>query len=246
MDISIEERDALNALSLYLATKRTALRGALNLRAPLTSEEAEDLRIHYSNYFICLFSGIDVLGGTSSMMGGNFKKKLNMAFRSCSEPESEDNYSYIRELRNGIVHRGLDIASQAHFDATFPLLVAPPAVSNRDGTKNFAAFGFYLLEIIKVCEMTVGPTIEAHLDSVGVLNKEIDKKSWGDESRHLIKYSQAIPTVFKNIALESLNSLDLAMLHQIRVEKLRELLKPIEFRMPSDATLITTWGSRRP
>ena len=82
MKISTVERDLLNALSLYLASRRTALRSALRLRAPLSTEAFEDLRIHYSNYFVNLFSAIDLIAESKPVAGEKFNDALEKAFEA--------------------------------------------------------------------------------------------------------------------------------------------------------------------
>lgn len=229
MKLSIAERDLLNALSLYLATRRTALRSALRFRAPLTAEAAEDLRIHYSSYFIALMSAADLLTEDASMNGGAFKESLEATFGAMDTPHAAGNYLYVRELRNAIVHRGLDIASGAHFASDFPLLVAPNPVTSRDGAQKYSAFGFYLLEIVEGCEAVVGPTIQAHLDSLGIMDKEPDTEASAEEARQFIQASAAMPDWVKKMAPECLHVVDWKVMHRDSIAKLRELLKPLDF-----------------
>lgn len=229
MRISTVERDLLNALSLYLATRRTALRSALRLRAPLSTEAFEDLRIHYSNYLVNLFSAIDLIAESKPVAGEKFKDALEKAFEAVGSSSAATNYKYVRELRNAVVHRGLDIASGAHFAGDFPLLVAPNPVTSRDGAQKYAAFGFYLLDIVATCEAVVGPTIEGHLDSVGVLNKEPDAAAWLEETKELIRSSAVIPDGAKNMVPASFGGLDWNAMHRDGVAKLRDLLRPLDF-----------------
>jgi hypothetical protein len=229
MKLSIVERDHLNALSLYLATRRTALRSALRFRAPLSTEASEDLRIHYSNYFVSLFSAVDLLAENKSMAGGDFKDALETAFETVGASRAVTNCAYVRELRNAVVHRGLDIASAAHFAGDFPLLIAPNPAMNRGGTQKYPAFGFYLLEIVAGCEAVVGPTIETHLDSLGILDKRPDSEAWLDETREVIRSSTVIPDWAKKMVPASFDGLDWNAMHRDSVAKLRDLLQPLDF-----------------
>lgn len=136
MHLTLAERDLLNALSLYLATKQTALRSALALRAPLTNEQAQDLRVHYSNYFVNLLSAIELISQGPTPGEQSFSAALDAAYSFTEFPSGAENYGYIRELRNAIVHRGLDIASAVHFAADVPLLVAPHTIANRSGNRH--------------------------------------------------------------------------------------------------------------
>lgn len=229
MKLSIPERDLLNGLSLYLAFRRTALRSALQLRAPLSAEDAEDLRIHYSNYFVNLMSAADLITESPSFEGGVFKKSLETRFAKLSSSDGHENYLYVRELRNAIVHRGLDIASGAHFAADFPLLISPNPILNRNGVQKYPTFSYYLLGVIEGCEAVVGPTLEAHLDSLGIFHKDAAQGTWAAESAEFIRSSTVLPDWVKKMASESLISLDWDSIHRDNITKLRQLLKPLNF-----------------
>lgn len=234
MKLSFAERDLMSALTLYLGTRRTALRSALRLRAPLSVDEAEDLRIHYSNYFVSLMSAADLVAEDAKIQGPTFRTRLEAAFCRVSNPSSSANYSYVRELRNAVVHRGLNIASGAHFAGDFPLLVAPDPVTNQSGNQVHSSFGFYLLEVVEGCEAVVGPTIEAHLDTLGVLDKEPDVDALLEESRRFINASTVMPDWVKKMAPESLSSVDWNAIHRSSILKLRDLLKPLAFASPPE------------
>lgn len=229
MKLSNAERDLLHALSLYLATRRTALRSALRFRAPLSSEASEDLRVHYSNYFVSLFSAVDLITENKSINGDRFKHALETAFETVGTAKAATNCSYVRELRNAIVHRGLDIASGTHFAGDFPLLIAPNSVTNRGGAQKFPAFGFYLLEIVAGSEAVIGPTIAAHLDSLGILTKEPDAEAWLEETKEFIQAATVMPDWVKKLAPPSLDGFDWNAMHRDTVAKLRDLLKPVDF-----------------
>lgn len=241
MKLSIAERDFLSALALYLATRRTALRSALQLRAPLSAEAAEDLRIHYSNYFVSLMAATELLIKDTSVNGASFEQTLETAFGALSTPLSATNYLYVRELRNAIVHRGLDIASATHFVDDFPLLVAPTSVRNRGRAQRYSAFGFYLLQVVKGCETVVGPTINAHLDSLGILDKEPDVEAWAEETRQLVQTSAVMPDWVREIASDSLHMSDYTVIHHDRISRLRGLLLPFSFALPSKVH--TDWAA---
>jgi hypothetical protein len=234
MKISRVEQHLLHSLDLYLASKRTALRSALKLRAPLQADEAEDLRIHYSNYYVNLISAIESISEVGDFEPGLFLKTLEARFSTIDATSGSDNYMYVRELRNSIVHRGLDIASGAHFVSNFPLLIAPAMVNNKWHDKSYLRFSYYLLGVIELCETVVGPTIEEHINQIGVFNKEPDREEWPGESLKFIDLSTEMPEWAKSMARESLPTVCLLTMHQGRVAKVRERLKPIAFDVPAE------------
>lgn len=233
MKITIAERDFLSALTLYLVTRRTALRSALRLRAPLTVEDAEDLRAHYSNYFVSLMSAVDLVVENRSLEQEDFKKALEAGFKSLALSNNTDSYLYVRELRNAIVHRGLDVASSSHFAGDFPLLIAPNPIANRSGDKKHLSFSYYLLGIIEVCEAVIGPAIQAHLNTLGILEKTPDIEAWMAESIGIIKSSTVMPDWVKTMAPESLIALDWESMHRHSIAELRGVLNPLDFDWPS-------------
>lgn len=226
MKLTLLERDLLNSLLLYLSTRRTALRSALQMRVPLSAEQAEDLRIHYSNYFINLLSAIEAIREDEQFEGKCFADALESSFSFVDFPNGADNYAYIRELRNAIVHRGLNIFSAAHFPENVPLLVAPNQVTNRSGSRKYDSFSFYVLGVIERCESVVGSTIEAHLEKMGLFEKSPDSEESLSESLEFIESSAAMPEWAKKMAQANLEAVDFHVIHQASIAKLQEALKP--------------------
>jgi len=224
--LSITERDFLNSLSLYLATRRTALRSALKFRAPLSVDDTEDLRVHYSNYFVSLMSASDLLKDNDLMRGQAFEDALKSRFGAAGV-SGETNYLYLRELRNSLVHRGLDIARAANFAGDFPLLVSPSPVTNWNGTKEYSTFGQYVLEVVQRCEAVVGPTINAHLGALGIFDKQPDIVAFAELDRQAIESSALMPARTKQAVLASLSAEHYSAVHSAQLAKLRELLKPV-------------------
>lgn len=227
MKLSITERDLLNSLSLYLSTRRTSLRAALQMRAPLSAEQAEDLRIHYSNYFVNLLSAIEAIREDEQFEAKRFAEALESNFASKDSPSGANNYAYIRELRNAIVHRGLNLFSTAHFPENVPLLVAPNQITNKSGNRRYESFSFYVLGVIERCESVVGPTIEAHLENIGLFEKYPDSEESLAESLEFIESSVVIPDWAKKMAQATIGKVDFHVIHQASVAKLREILKPL-------------------
>lgn len=86
------------------------------------------------------------------------------------------NYSYIRELRNSIIHRGLDVTSSAHVLDDFPMIIAPPFIVDRYDTKQYQAFAYYLLDIISKCEAVIPPLILKFLEDEKIIYSTISEE----------------------------------------------------------------------
>ena len=105
----------LGTIFFYLRNKRFAIKKMIAFSAPIDEDKTEDTQIAYGIYFNSLVSLIDFtkekieklknVNGTSpfSELETNLINILG----------SEDNYHYLRELRNSIVHRGYDVLKMA-------------------------------------------------------------------------------------------------------------------------------------
>jgi hypothetical protein len=149
-----------------------------------------------------------------------------MAFGFKEFPDGANNYGYIRELRNAIVHRGLNIASAAHFAADVPLLIAPKTIANQSGRIHYKAFSYYVLGLVERCEAVVGPTIEARLNTLGLLERAPDDQEVFAENLAHIERSAAMPDWAKKMSLENIGAVDFTAIHLASIANLRDLLKP--------------------
>lgn len=208
MNSARDDSEILCALKWYFESKNLALKNALQFRCPLSVEQQRELRQYYSEYFASLVSAIDLLRETKYRHSGKFKDVLEKAFVFDSFPDGRNNYLYVRELRNSILHRGLDVCSAAHVNGDFLLMVAPLFMSSRDGGKTFQAFGFYLLEIIAKCEDVIGPLIARHLDEVGLLKPELTQNQAIENTRKFIAECETMPEWAKQLAHDTVATID--------------------------------------
>jgi len=216
---------------MYFSSKRTALRSALQLRSPLSVEQAEDLRVHYSNYFINLLSGIDLVRDYGHVDWKAFMNELEATFVTPHAVDGKMNYWYVRELRNSIVHRGMDIFTAASFPNNFPLLIAPQTVTNLDGTKIYQRFGVLLIQIVGLCEAVIGPLVEVHLRKAGLFSLQVEPEIWRAETIAAIESSDFVPDWVKKMTPEALEHVDVSVVHQATVNKLIDVLKPCPFTL---------------
>lgn len=110
-NLSIANRQMLYSLSWYMTARQTELRAALSLRTPLSVTNQADMRVHYSGYFLNLLAATELFRETTTLQSNDFETQLYSRLVFDEFENGETNYPYIRELRNAIVHRGLDITS---------------------------------------------------------------------------------------------------------------------------------------
>ncbi|MCD1634450.1 hypothetical protein K7H91_11775 [Martelella mediterranea] len=225
--LSIENRNMLYSLSWYMSARQTALRAALSFRTPLSVTDQADMRVHYSGYFVNLLAATELFRETKTLQPNDFEVQLYSRMVFPGYEDGEANYSYIRELRNAVVHRGLDITSKAHVDGNFPMFLAEPEVKNQNGKKTFCAFGSYLLDVIAKCESVVGPVMLDCLNAASTFESTTDVEAAVAETPAFIEQSDDMPEDVKAIALTiEFKHEWFAAAHNSAMAKLRAALEP--------------------
>lgn len=227
--LSIANRDMLYSLSWYMSARQTALRAALSFRTPLSVTDQTDMRVHYSGYFLNLLAATELLRETTTLLPNDFEAQLYSRLVFDGFQDGEANYSYIRELRNAVVHRGLDITAAAHIDGNFLWLLAEPKVQNKGRKKTFFAFDKYLLHVIEKCESVVGSVMLDCLNAAGIFEATIDGDLAVMEYREAVEQSHAMPDHVKVMALATEFKPEWAVAaHSAAMTKLREALAPCD------------------
>jgi len=214
----------LSDIKWYFELKNLSLKNALSMRCPLSVENQRDLRQYYSQYFAGLLSATEMLLEKEYPYQRKFRLSLESCFAFDGFPDGEQNYCYIRELRNSIIHRGFDISSAAHINDDFPLFVAPPSVKNRSGAIEYRAFGYYLLEIIKRCESVVGKLFSEHLKEVGFLEPIVEQEQLVAQSKQYIVESSAMTGWVRQQALEAIGEIDHVEVQKSAIRSVVEVL----------------------
>lgn len=221
---AIQHSELRSSLEWYFESKNLALQNALGFQYPLSPKQQKELRQYYSEYFVALVSATELLLEQSYEFSNRFKEQLATSLSFGEFPDGKSNYDYIRELRNSIVHRGLDICSAAHVYEGHPLVVAPTTVSDRNGKKSFSAFGNYLIEIIARCEETIGPLIARHLEEVGLLKPLLTQDQARAEASRFLAEAPAVPEWVKQHASNLISQVDFIQAQASAIEKLVALL----------------------
>lgn len=201
-------RDIISGLKWYFQAKNLALKNALSIKCPMSVDQQNDIRIFYSLYLANLLSATEMLLEREYPFSQDFKQELEAALSFPSHPNGESNYSYLRELRNAVIHRGFDISSSAHIKDDIPLMIAPQSIENRSGNTSYSAFGFYLLEMISLVEPIIGKLIENHLNAKGVLQLLSTQQEMAAETKAHLVNAVGVPDWVKNMASSHIEALD--------------------------------------
>ncbi|MFA6009630.1 MAG: hypothetical protein WC799_06585 [Desulfobacteraceae bacterium] len=225
MNDSVIVAELLSATKWYFDQKNLSLKNAISLRCQLSVENQKDIRLYYSQYFTGLLSATELFLEKNYQNIEKFKGRLELALSFDEHPNGPDNYSYLRELRNSIIHRGLDVTSAAHVKNDFPLFVAPSPITNRSGNKTYDSFGFYLIEVISKCERVIGNVFLSHFEECGLFEVKFSQDKLMENLLQSITDNKVMPEWAKKMALESVESVKFEEIHRSNINNLKETLQ---------------------
>ncbi len=212
--------ELLNGVSWHLECMVLAAGAIDNFRPPA---DGFQMRMHYSLYLTNLMSAIDMV---CESYGNPFQTALKDGLRT-SNFSGTDVLGYIRELRNGVLHRGTDPTSDGVVVDGIVCAMAPPTVQNRSGSLSYAAPAPLLRDIFVHCEVTTKPIIEHFLESGFEEIASVKPERLLTDLLITIEAAPHVPSWAKTMAREHIhiepNVLADAQNHYI--EKLRGLLK---------------------
>lgn len=212
------------AICWYFEAKNLAIRNALRLCTPLSPVQQQELRLYYSDYFVNLVSAIELLRERSYEFRARFMEQLYANFSFHHFPNGEQNYSYLRVLRHCIVHRGINICSEAHACEKHLFVLAPSEVAEQDGKTVYVAPGKYLIEIISKCEETIGPLMQCHFEEVGLLKPLLSEAHAKEEAIRYLVNSASVPDFVKINGAKLLSQVNFVEMQMLEIEKMVELL----------------------
>lgn len=217
----IYKLEVLGVLKWYFESKNLSLKNALKFRTPLSTENQAELRLYYSQYFVSLVSATEFLFDNKYSYRKEFAALLYEKFIFEDNSNGKENYLYLKELRNSIVHRGCDVLSASHFLNDFPLIIAPLKIQNQTGSKEYSAFSFYLIELIDICENYIGRIIAEHLNDFAEKLPVMTDSEMIDETKKFVLSSEAVPDWVKEHTLAFIDSEDFL---KVKIDKTQEIL----------------------
>ncbi|WP_375197647.1 hypothetical protein [Sphingobium sp.] len=180
------------------------------------------MRMHYSLYLTNLMSVIDM---AREWCGEPFDKAL-LENLSIPEFSGEAIVGYLRELRNGVVHRGIDPTAGGTEANGIVWAVAPTEVKNRKGDKIFLAPTLLLRDLFTHCELRVKPIVERFIQPLAKKFGNTTPEAMLASICDTMEMFPHVPDWAKKMARKHITPeiLDAAQIHQ--AGKLNELLKP--------------------
>jgi hypothetical protein len=190
------------------------------------------MRVHHSLYFVNLLSSID------HICDHLHDQPAHRAFLDQIEDGfgRTDNFKYVRELRNEIVHRGLDPTVAGHADDTTVYVLCPPKVQDRQRKESYTCSFKYIVQLAAHCTAVVDPAISATLNRLDLFNPTRHMVC-EEDVRAAVRNSTAMPDWAKAMSERSFDEIDyseLAMkLAAARIKRMRGLLGGPRKAIPS-------------
>ena len=212
----------------YFEIKNLSLKKILEIKAPLLFEQQNELRLYYSQYFVSLLSVIELLSDEKENHSFHqvFKTKLEQQFIFDSYTDGKANYDYLRELRNSVVHRGLDINSSADIKNDIILIISP-TVYNRSRKEKYKPFEYYLIDVIKKCELYIPNIIFYYFQELDISKvKETEAELLQESLEELERVSDlSLPIWVKNKAKELMPSINYVSMRKDLINRCFDELK---------------------
>lgn len=188
-----------------------------------TGSQGLDIKMYHYLYFSNLFGAVDLVRDYISAIGEKavFEETIKQRFGST------DDYQYARELRNAIVHRGLDPAAAGHAANNVLLILCPSGVQDRTGKKSYSCTFRYTIQLAECCDLIVNKAIYEFLDSHDFLNPN-GKTANREETLEAIDKTAVMPDWAKAMARQAFETIDfdqmVATMTTTRIKHVRELL----------------------
>src|SRR6266404_2208475 len=176
----MDDLQFMNGLLWYLTTRDWAFEKIQNMSKG--SQEPLDIQMYHYLYFSYLLGAVDYVD--------DYLNSVNI-ITIFEAALGHDNYSYIRELRNSVVHRGLNPTALAGVtDQNHLFVFCPPVVNDRKMRKSYTCTFAYTVELAEYCNTASNTVIFQALDGCGLFNRSDlpTKEEAFDASRRYLEY----------------------------------------------------------
>ncbi len=211
--------ELLNAMTWHLECMKLASEAIDSFRPPADSFQ---MRMHYSIYITNCMSALDML---VEVFGSSFTDALDKALE-LPDNSGKDVRRYLRELRNGVVHRGVDPTANGVVVDGFTLALAPRCVKNRDGTRSFIAPAESLRDIFIHFETNAKPIMECFLNQKITEYNSVPSATMREEFVRSVENVSHMPDWAKKLSLNHVNLEILMDARNSQINKLLILLRP--------------------
>jgi hypothetical protein len=196
-----------------------------------------DMEIYHYLYLSNALAAIDLVGETFYGKGfrnpayeTDYERSLIAAFDSAlmSTPKNpgksgKEAYAYVRELRNSVVHRGLDSATAGHANADHVFALCPATVHDLAGKNTYSCPCKYMVELGELSNLAFNPVIYEELDKRRVFDSNPPPVNEQD-AIDFLNSSNAMPDWAKAMAREAFTKIDFPRVAaEVATTRMREL-----------------------
>lgn len=189
----------------------------MNFRPPA---DGFKMRMHYSLYASNLLGAVDAI---QDAVDSGFETAIKNAL-PLENFSGEHVLGYLRELRNGVVHRGVDLTAGGVVIDGLVCALAPPQVNNRGGNKVYAAPTQLLVDLFRHGDQQLKPVLEQALEPVMSILCSPASEYDVAQAHDLLESVVHMPEWVKQGARQSINAEMITAGRQQHSEKLRRLL----------------------
>ncbi|HAS8191819.1 TPA: hypothetical protein I7674_21965, partial [Vibrio vulnificus] len=216
--------EVIFSIEWYVKSKNLALKNALAIRCPMSLDTQEEHRQYYSQYLSSVLSITELLCDKATPLRSEFRDKLYSELGG-EHIDGSKYYDYLRELRNSVVHRGMNLTDSMHIVNDFPLILAPNPVTNRNGNQVHEAPEKYFLSIIEHVETVVPALVINHIEDSGWHSIFICNEQAQEESKRKVEQSEAMPDWVKQEALRVIPDIDMLDMQKQRMKSALENIR---------------------
>lgn len=198
--------------------KEAALEQLLaNVALPVETHSFRQAHEHYLLYLHALLDLAD------EMAGGSVSPLWRQALGGLGEFDGRYNASYLRELRNAAIKRGVDITSKGKV-ANDQTCALAPEVSDRSREKSYRPFDPWLRNIFHHADIALAAATEPLLRQLVSEAEAIGNEAVSRTARRGVAAARHMPTEIKIMALQALSDMDLRFAKEHHVEQLHGML----------------------
>lgn len=158
-------QEIVSSVEYYKSSTLKSLSMAQRYSGQATTSDLADMRFLYSTCLANLVSLTEYLRDASIPYSAEFRESLKMNFVFENAPDGKQNYDYLREIRNMIVHRGYDVSARGHVVDDRLSFILPTQASPLRGNTAYSAYERYLPALLKLSIAKIDSIIGSHIDA---------------------------------------------------------------------------------
>ena len=211
------QEDILSSLIWYFTKANTSLRIILETKPPLG--DGDLMRFYYGIYIESILAAYDFMEDAKLIKKIDVFKYIN-----------EDDFDYFRDLRNSIVHRGLNICSSAVSSDSFIYYYTPQNITDRSRKIiRTPPSEKVLLDFLLRFDRSIRSLIQEKLNESKVFDfKEVSTDEIFSEISDFVESHEPIPKVIKKLFADNSDvikaSINMKEIYDSSVKKFRETI----------------------